>query len=103
MHFVYYRARLLRDCSASGMFAVNNVMNCPALVRKLVFVFLQDSGKPLRIVLFRLSVALTSGGNTKFDRTGRNSFMSTTLARTKPPMSWCNIWVYNIIYSNFTG
>ena len=29
--------RLLRDCSASGMFAVNNVMSCPALVRKLVF------------------------------------------------------------------
>ena len=28
--------RLPRDCSASGMFAVNNVMSCPALVRKLV-------------------------------------------------------------------
>ena len=31
--------RLARDCSASGMFAVNNVMCCPALVRKLVFGF----------------------------------------------------------------
>ena len=33
--------RLLRDCkvSASGMFDVHNVMSCPALVRKLVFVF----------------------------------------------------------------
>ena len=31
--------RLPRDCSASGMFAVNNVMSCPALVRKLVFGF----------------------------------------------------------------
>ena len=30
---------LPRDCSASGMFAVHNVMSCPALVRKLVFVF----------------------------------------------------------------
>ena len=28
---------LPRDCSASGMFAVNDVMSCPALVRKLVF------------------------------------------------------------------
>ena len=35
--------RLPRDCSASGMFAVNNVMSCPALVRKLVFGFLQES------------------------------------------------------------
>ena len=34
---------LPRDCSASGMFAVHNVMSCPALVRKLVFVFLQES------------------------------------------------------------
>ena len=31
--------RLPRDCSASGMFAENNVMSCPALVRKLVFGF----------------------------------------------------------------
>ena len=31
--------RLPRHCSASGMFAVNNVMSCPALVRKLVFGF----------------------------------------------------------------
>ena len=31
--------RLPRDCSASGMFAVNNDMSRPALVRKLVFVF----------------------------------------------------------------
>ena len=31
--------RLPRDCSASGMFAVNDVMSCPALVRKLVFGF----------------------------------------------------------------
>ena len=30
---------LPRDCSASGMFAVQNVMSCPALVRKLVFGF----------------------------------------------------------------
>ena len=30
---------LPRDCSASGMFAVHNVMSCPALVRKLVFCF----------------------------------------------------------------
>ena len=30
---------LLRDCSASGMFTVNNVMSCPALVRKLLPVF----------------------------------------------------------------
>ena len=28
---------LPRDCSASGMFAVHNVMSCSALVRKLVF------------------------------------------------------------------
>ena len=31
--------RLPRDCSASDMFAVNNVMSCPAVVRKLVFGF----------------------------------------------------------------
>ena len=31
--------RLPRHCSARGMFAVNNVMSCPALVRKLVFGF----------------------------------------------------------------
>ena len=30
---------LPRDCSASGMFAVHNVMSCPALVRKFVFGF----------------------------------------------------------------
>ena len=30
---------LPRDFSASGMFAVHNVMSCPALVRKLVFGF----------------------------------------------------------------
>ena len=30
---------LPRDCSASGMFDVHNVMSCPALVRKLVFSF----------------------------------------------------------------
>ena len=30
---------LPRDCSASGKFAVHNVMSCPALVRKLVFGF----------------------------------------------------------------
>ena len=30
---------LPRDCSASGMFAVHNVMSFPALVRKLVFSF----------------------------------------------------------------
>ena len=30
---------LPRDCSASGTFAVHNVMSCPALVRKLVFSF----------------------------------------------------------------
>ena len=28
---------LPRDCSASGMFAVHNVMSCPALFWKLVF------------------------------------------------------------------
>ena len=31
--------RLPRDCSASGMFAVNNIMSCPVLVRKLEFGF----------------------------------------------------------------
>ena len=35
---------LPRDCSASGMFAVHNVMSCPALVRKLVFGFYKESG-----------------------------------------------------------
>ena len=30
---------LPRDCSANGMFAVHNVMSCPARVRKLVFGF----------------------------------------------------------------
>ena len=30
---------LPRDFSASGMFAIHNVMSCPALVRKLVFGF----------------------------------------------------------------
>ena len=30
---------LPRECSASGMFAVHNVVSCSALVRKLVFGF----------------------------------------------------------------
>ena len=34
---------LPRDCSASGMFAVHNVMSCPALVSTLLFGFLQES------------------------------------------------------------
>ena len=41
MHFVCLIFRSLHDCRASGMFAANNVMICPALVRKLVF--LQES------------------------------------------------------------
>ena len=54
--------RLPRDCSASGMFAVHNVMSCPALVRKFVFGFTREL-KPLKIVLFGISVDLTSGGS----------------------------------------
>ena len=43
VHFATVAFRMLFmlpcDCSASGMFAVHNVMSYPALVRKLVFGF----------------------------------------------------------------
>ena len=38
MPFVCYSC-YPRNCSASGMFAVHNVMSCPVLVRKFVFGF----------------------------------------------------------------
>ena len=64
---------LPRDCSASGMFAVHNVMSCPALVRKLVFGF--------SILLFRLYVHLTSGGSLQLEPTGISCYMSITMTR----------------------
>ena len=73
--------RLPRDCSASGMFAVNNAMSCPALVRKLVFGFYKRVNSSLKIVLFRPFVDPTSGGNLRLDQTGINCYMSTTLAK----------------------
>ena len=73
--------RLPRDCSASGMLAIgNSVMSCPTLVRKLVNLVLTREWKPPRIELFRLSVALTSGGNRQLEHTGINYCMFTTLA-----------------------
>ena len=43
--------RLPRDCSASCMFAVNNVMSCPALVRKLVFGFYKRVNSSLNCIV----------------------------------------------------
>ena len=39
MHSIRMLFVLPRDCSASGIFAVHNVMSCRAVVRKLVFGF----------------------------------------------------------------
>ena len=72
--------RLPRDCSASGMFAVHNVMSCPALVRKLVYGFYKRvKASQNKIVLFRPSVDLTSGGSLQLEQTGINCYISTTL------------------------
>ena len=71
---------LPRDCSASGMSAVRNVMSCPALVRKLVFGCTRER-KPLKIVLFGISVDLKSGGSLQLEQTGINCYISKTLAR----------------------
>ena len=65
---------LPRDCSASGMFAVHNVMSCPALVRKLVFGFYKRV-KASQIILFRLYVHLTSGGSLQLEPTGINIYV----------------------------
>ena len=65
---------LPRDCSASGMFAVHNVMSCPALVRKLVFGFYKRV-KASQILLFRLYVHLTSGGSLQLEPTGINIYV----------------------------
>ena len=54
--------RLPRDCSASGMFAVHNVMSCPAFVKKLYLVFTREL-TTLKIVLFEIYVDLISGGS----------------------------------------
>ncbi len=51
--------KLARDCSASGMFDVNNVMSFPAPVRKLVFFYQRVKGSQI-IVLFMLLVALAN-------------------------------------------
>ena len=65
---------LPRDCSAIGMFAVHNVMSCPALVRKLVFGFYKRV-KASQILLFRLYVHLTSGGSLQLEPTGINIYV----------------------------
>ena len=55
---------LPRDCSASGMFAVHNVMSRPALVRKLTFGFYKRvKASQHYIVQAVLYVHLTSGGS----------------------------------------
>ena len=73
---------LPRDCSASGMFAVHNVMSCPALVRKLVFSFYKrvKASQNSIVQAIRIYVHLTSGGNLQLEPTGINCYMSTTLA-----------------------
>ena len=73
--------RLPRDCSASGMFAVNNVMGCPALVRKLVGFYKRVNSSQNCIVYVMPFVDPTSGGNLRLDQTGINCYMSTTLAK----------------------
>ena len=73
---------LPRDCSASGMFAVHNVMSCPALVRKLVFGFLQGS-ESLSKFYCAGYVHLPSGGSLQLESTGINCYMCITLARVQ--------------------
>ena len=51
--------KLARDCSASGMFDVNNVTSFPAPVRKLVFFYQRVKGSQI-IVLFMLLVDLAN-------------------------------------------
>ena len=72
---------LPRDCSASGMFAVHNVMSCPALVRKLVFGFYKRVKASQNSIVQAIYVHLTSGGNLQLEPTGINCYMSITLAR----------------------
>ena len=69
---------LPRDCSASGMFAVHNVMSCPALVRKLVFGFYKRVKASQNYIV---QAILTSGGHLQLEPTGISCYMSITLAR----------------------
>ena len=65
--------RLPRDCSASGMFAVNNVMSCPALpLSGNLYLFFYKRVNSSQIVLFRPFVDPTYGGNLRLDQTGIN-------------------------------
>ena len=69
--------RLPRDCSASGMFAVNNVMSCPALVRKLVFGFYKRVNSSQNCI-----VQAICGYDIWWKSSIRsNCYMSTTLAK----------------------
>ena len=69
-------------CSASGMFAVHNVMSCPALVRKLVFGFYKRvKASQNSIVQVYIYVHLTSGGSLQLEPTGISCYMSITMTR----------------------
>ena len=73
---------LPRDCSASGMFPVHNVMSCPALVRKLVFGFYKRVKASQNSIVQAINyVHLTSGGSLQLEPTGISCYMSITLAR----------------------
>ena len=79
--------RLPRDFIADDILDVTNIMSwhlpCPGQETYLFVCFTWER-KPLKIVLFWLSVAVTSGGNPQFERTKRTNCMS--------PMFQCNIW-----------
>ena len=64
-------SRLPRDCSPSGMFAVNNVMRCVAL---------SWSASQNCIVQTICGSDIQYGGNLQLQHTGRNCCMSTMLA-----------------------
>ena len=72
MHFVCYSCYpVIVVQLLSGMFAVHNVMSGPAPVRKLVFVFLQES-ESLSKLYCSGHVHLTSGGSLQLEPTGIN-------------------------------
>ena len=71
---------LPRDCSASGVFAVHNVMSCPALVRKLVFSF-YNRAKASQNCIVQAICASDIWWKSLIRANCMNCYMSTTLAR----------------------
>ena len=67
-------------------------MCCPALVRKLVFGFLQES-KSLSKFSCSAIVHMTSGGSLQLEPTGINCYMSTTRPGYRLSHTSCHLYV----------